>query len=218
MQPRQLGVNTKSRRELGSRADRCKMAGAEPHRSRAASQQVCSEAAPPLRAPSMTPLDLRCALRRLRRHLPGLPRRALTLALGIAAVTAPFRVVRAVLLRPPPFRDPATLAGVRLHPLSRPDGRLEVSYPDYRPAAPRSWSREASHSTAHWVRGPGERGTNRQVDEWAAPRVRKGPATWAGPRWGSVASCEMWSRALGAAPHHSRRGRDLLTSEFDSNS
>jgi putative ABC transport system permease protein len=102
----------------------------------------------------MTPLDLRCALRRLGRHLPASPAAALTLALGIAAVTALFSVVRAVLLRPPPFRDPATLAAVRPHPPSRPDGRLEVSYPDYRAAAPRSWSREARHSTAHWVRGP----------------------------------------------------------------
>ena len=68
----------------------------------------------------MTSLDLRFALRRLRRHLSASLAAVLTLALGIAAVTALFSVVRAVLLRPPPFRDPAALVVVRPHPVSRP--------------------------------------------------------------------------------------------------
>jgi putative ABC transport system permease protein len=80
----------------------------------------------------MTPLDLRFALRRLRRHLPASLAAALTLALGLAAVTALFSVVRAVLLRPPPFQDPAALVVVRPHLANQADGRLEVSYPDYR--------------------------------------------------------------------------------------
>ena len=98
----------------------------------------------------MTPLDLRFALRRLRRHLPASLAAALTLALGIAAVTALFSVVRAVLLRPPPFRDPAALAVVRLHPLTSPTARFEVSYPDYRDwrAAARGFQDLAAVQTA----------------------------------------------------------------------
>jgi putative ABC transport system permease protein len=98
----------------------------------------------------MTPTDTRFALRRLRRHGSASLAAALTLALGVGAVTALFSVVRAVLLRPPPFRAPHELVVVDLHPAGRPDTRLEISYPDFRDwrARSRSFRDLAAHQTA----------------------------------------------------------------------
>jgi predicted permease len=53
----------------------------------------------------------------------------LTLALGIGANTAIFSVVKAVLLRPPPFKDPARL--VRVNESVEKGGRSPVAYPNY---------------------------------------------------------------------------------------
>ena len=75
---------------------------------------------------------------------------ALTLGLGVGAVTALFSVVHGVLLRPPPFQAPAELVAVDLHPAGRPENRLEVSYPDFRDWRERSRSFQdlAAHQTA----------------------------------------------------------------------
>ena len=98
----------------------------------------------------MTASDLRFALRRLRRHAAASIAATLTLALGVGAVTALFSVVRAVLLRPPPFRAPHELVAVDLHPAVRPETRLEISYPDFRDwrARSRSFQDLAAHQTA----------------------------------------------------------------------
>ena len=98
----------------------------------------------------MTASDLRFALRRFRRHGSASIAAALTLALGVGAVTALFSVVRAVLLRPPPFRAPHELVAVDLHPAGRPESRFEISYPDFRDwrARSRSFQDLAAHQTA----------------------------------------------------------------------
>src|SRR5215218_2222952 len=75
--------------------------------------------------------DAAVALRQLRRG-PGFALVAtITLALGIGATTAVFAVVDAVLLRPLPFRDPASLVLLKRE---RAGGgtAVESTYPDYR--------------------------------------------------------------------------------------
>ncbi len=98
----------------------------------------------------MTLHDLRFAVRHLRRRLSASVSAVLTLALGVAAVTALFSVVQAVLLRPPPFRAPDELVVVDLHPAGQPGNRLEISYPDFRDwrARSRSFQDVAAHQTA----------------------------------------------------------------------
>ena len=75
--------------------------------------------------------DTTLALRQLRRG-PGFAFVAIiTLALGIAATTAVFAVVDAVMLRPLPFNDPDRLVLVRR---AQPGGKasVETTYPEYR--------------------------------------------------------------------------------------
>ena len=64
-------------------------------------------AKPRLRTSAMS--DVRYALRRWRRRPVFAATAILTLALGIAAATATFSIVDAVLLRPLPWKDPDTL-------------------------------------------------------------------------------------------------------------
>jgi len=73
--------------------------------------------------------DIRFGLRMLAKS-PGFTVVAiLTLALGIGANTAIFSVVKAVLLRPLPFKDPARL--VRVNESVDKGGRSPVAYPNY---------------------------------------------------------------------------------------
>ncbi len=73
--------------------------------------------------------DLGCILRTLRRNRAFTLAAVLTIALGVGANTAVFSVVRAVLLRPLPFRDPARLVMLwQTHPAIP---QLQVTAPDF---------------------------------------------------------------------------------------
>ena len=75
--------------------------------------------------------DLALAARSLRRT-PGFAAVAvLTLAVGIGATTAIYRVVDAVLLRPLPFADAGRLVVVRQHRVEDARTPLEATYPDF---------------------------------------------------------------------------------------
>jgi putative ABC transport system permease protein len=75
--------------------------------------------------------DLRLAFRSLRRSTAFAAAAVLSLGLGLGASAAILGVVRAVLLRPLPFREPERLVLVQHHTLRDETTRFEVSYPDY---------------------------------------------------------------------------------------
>src|SRR5437016_3955776 len=82
--------------------------------------------------------DLRYALRTLRRHQAFAVAAILTIALGVGSNTAVFSVVRAVLLRPLPFRSAERLVMIwQTHPDIR---LLQVTAQDFE-----EW-RATSHS------------------------------------------------------------------------
>ena len=88
-------------------------------------------------------MNIRFALRMLRNN-PGFAGVAvLTLALGIGANTALFRVIDAVLLRPLPFHDPGCLVAVHSVDLRDPNQGGEISYPAFLDWRSRSRSFEA---------------------------------------------------------------------------
>ena len=76
---------------------------------------------------SIVGLDFRAAWRSLRRAPAFAAVAALTLALGVAATTAIYSVVDAVLLRPPPYGDAERIVVVRQHRLTDARTPMEVS-------------------------------------------------------------------------------------------
>src|SRR5579863_10498573 len=95
--------------------------------------------------------DIRYALRAMRQNPVFVTTAMLTLALGIGGNTAMFTMIRAVLLKPLPYRDPD-----RLVRLSVDDARLnakdvgfnEIRYEELKPAA-RSFSEMGAFFIAH---------------------------------------------------------------------
>lgn len=74
--------------------------------------------------------DVRYAIRQLARQ-PGFTIAvALTLALGIGGTTSVFSIADAVLLQPPPYRDPGALVAVWTHPAAAPEDQDPTSFLD----------------------------------------------------------------------------------------
>jgi putative ABC transport system permease protein len=128
-------------------------------------------------ATDMLGLDLRYAVRSIRRR-PGFATVVvLTLALGIGATTAIFSVVNGVLLRPLPYPEPERLVLLRGEPT---DGDIEkvgpaTSYPDYTDFRARATSFAALAAVRTYpatLTGPGGeparvRATHATSDLWA---------------------------------------------------
>jgi putative ABC transport system permease protein len=87
--------------------------------------------------------DARYALRSLRAHPTFTLAATLTLALGVGATVTVFSLVDAVLLRPLPYRDGAELVSLYLSPPEQ-EGRVPLSYPDFRDVAARSQTLSAA--------------------------------------------------------------------------
>jgi len=95
--------------------------------------------------------DVRYAARLLLRA-PGFAAVALvTLALGIGAIAAIFSVVRAVILRPPPYRDPAGLVTFLNSRSEAPGAITSSSLPDYQDWRQRLTSFESFGVLSGWT-------------------------------------------------------------------
>src|SRR5262245_47278967 len=77
------------------------------------------------------PRDVRYAIRLLRRAPAFAAAAVVTLAVGIGANAAIFSVVRAVMLRPPPYRDPGGVVVFLNSRSDRPGSITSSSLPDY---------------------------------------------------------------------------------------
>jgi len=159
--------------------------------------------------------DLRFAFRQLLKN-PGFTAVAvLTLALGIGANAAIFSVVNAVLLRPPPFKEPGRL--VFVSEKSKDMDNMSVSYPNFL-----DWQRQqagfsslAAFRTEEWnLTGTSqpERVVGLQVSASFFPtlgvqplrgRVFAADEDKIGGERVVVLSEGLWQRRFGADPSHS---------------
>jgi putative ABC transport system permease protein len=97
------------------------------------------------------PHDIRYAVRLLRRS-PGFAAAAIvTLALGIGANAAIFSVVRAVVLRPPPYRDPSGIVAFLNGKNGAPGSITSSSLPDYEDWRTRLTSFESMGVLSGWT-------------------------------------------------------------------
>jgi putative ABC transport system permease protein len=169
----------------------------------------------PLRWAQDLASDLRYAVRSLRRSPTFTLVAIITLALGIGASTAIFRVVSAILLRPLPYADADRLVRVWSTGQGHPRSRYESALPDYRAwrAANRSFEDiGAYYVTAHTLTGTdrveGLQGAHMTANLWSllrVPTLQGAVFSATAEEWGAhrvvVVSEGLWRRRLGANPH-----------------
>jgi putative ABC transport system permease protein len=154
-------------------------------------------------------LDLRHALRRLRRSPRFTVAAALTLGLGIAASTAAFAIVDAVLVRPPAYRAPDRLVWIWSARVDR--DRAFFSIPDFLDVARRARTLEGIAGVAPWgvnlstATGPAERlaGARMTPAGFAVLGATAALGRLLGPEDGAgavVLGDALWRRRFGADP------------------
>src|SRR5713226_5168033 len=95
--------------------------------------------------------DLRFALRTFLKTPGPILLAILAIALGIGANTAIFSVVRAVLLKPPPYRAPDRLVALFESNPSAGTARVDTALANYEEWRDRTQSFEAVAASAYWV-------------------------------------------------------------------